>query len=97
MRRSKALQLLRQQRKELSEHYHVKTLSLFGSVARDEASPESDIDILVEFNQPVGLFHFIDLHHRLEDVLGCKVDLGTPRSLKPYMKEKVMQEAIRVT
>jgi len=97
MRRRKALQLLRQKRKELSEHYHVKSLSLFGSVARDDARPDSDVDILVEFSQPVGLLHFIELQQCLEDVLGCKVDLGTPRSLKPYIKEQVLQEAIRVT
>jgi predicted nucleotidyltransferase len=97
MRRNKALHVLRQQRDELSERYHVKSLSLFGSVARDEASPDSDVDILVEFNQPVGLFHFIDLQHRLEDMLGCKVDLGTPGSLKPYNKEQILRESIRVT
>jgi predicted nucleotidyltransferase len=97
MKRSQAVHLLRQQRKELSEHYYVKSLSLFGSVARDDARPDSDIDILVEFSQPVGLFHFIELKQRLEDILGCKVDIGTLRSLKPYIKEQVLQEAIRVT
>ena len=66
-------------------------------MARDEARPGSDIDILVEFNQSVELFHSIELQQRLEDILGLKVDLGTPRSLKPYLKEQVMQEAILVT
>ena len=97
MKRSQALQLLRGQQKELSEHYHVAALSIFGSVARDEAHPDSDIDILVEFSQPVGLFHFIDLKQYLEKLLGCKVDLGTPRSLKPYIKEEILEEAVRVT
>lgn len=97
MKRSQALQLLRGQQKELSEHYHVAVLSIFGSVARDEAHPDSDIDILVEFSQPVGLFHFIDLKQYLEKLLGCKVDLGTPRSLKPYIKEAILEEAVRVT
>ena len=97
MKRSQAVHLLRQHRNELSEYYHVTSLFLFGSVARDEARPDSDIDILVEFNHPVGLFHFIELQQRLEDILGCKVDLGTPRSLKPYIKEHVLEEAILVT
>jgi hypothetical protein len=66
-------------------------------VARDEARPGSDIDILVEFNQWIGLFHSIELQQHLEDILGCKVDLGSPRSLKLYLKEQVMQEAILVT
>jgi len=97
MKRNQAVHILQQQRKELSEVYYVKSLSLFGSVARDEAQPDSDIDILVEFRQPVGLFHFIALQQRLEELLGCKVDLGTPRSLKPSIKKEVLQEAVRVT
>lgn len=97
MKRSQVLQILLQQRKELTERYHVASLFLFGSVARDEASPDSDIDILVEFSQPVGLFHFIELKQRLEELLGCEVDLGTPRSLKPYLKEQILKEAVRVT
>ncbi len=97
MKRSEAIHLLKQQQKELSEHYHVASLSVFGSVARDEARLDSDIDILVKFSQPVGLFHFIDLQQHLEDILKCKVDLGTYRSIKPSIKEQVLQEAIRVT
>ena len=97
MKRSQAVHLLRQKRKELSEQYPIKSLSLFGSVARDEARPDSDIDILVEFNHPVGLFQFITLQQRLEEILGCEVDLGTLRSLKPYIKQQVLQEAVRVT
>jgi hypothetical protein len=97
MKRKQAIDLLRQKRTELSGRYHVASLTLFGSVARNEARQDSDVDILVEFSQPVGLFHFIELQQRLEEILGCKVDLGTPRSLKPYVKDRVMHEAIRVT
>ena len=97
MRRIQAINLLQQKKTELSERYHVASLTLFGSVARDEAQLDSDVDILVEFNHPVGLFHFIELQQHLEEILGCKVDLGTPRSLKPYIKDRVMHEAIRVT
>ena len=66
-------------------------------MARDEARLDSDVDILVEFSEPVGLFLFIELKQYLEEILGCKVDLGTPRSLKPYLKDRVMDEAIHVT
>lgn len=97
MERKQAIDLLRQKQTELSERYHVTSLTLFGSVARDEARLDSDVDILVEFSRPVGLFHFIELQQRLEEILGCKVDLGTPRSLKPYVADRVMHEAIRVT
>ena len=95
MKCSQVLELLRAHRTEIAIH-GVKSLALFGSVARDEAGPESDIDLLVEFSRPVGLFQFIDLKQYLEGLLGCPVDLGTPNSLKPRLKDHVIQEAIYV-
>ena len=68
---------------------------LFGSVARDEAQAESDVDLLVEFGRPVGLFTFIRLKRYLEEIFDTSVDLGTPDSLKPYLQEPVTKEAIR--
>jgi len=97
MKRNDALRILRKERQELVDHYNISALSIFGSVARDEARQDSDVDILVEFSQPIGLFQFIELQQKLEYILGCKVDLGTPRSLKPRIKDQVLQEAIRVT
>lgn len=96
MKKRDVMRILKKQRKELEEYFNVASLSLFGSVARDEASADSDVDLLVEFNMPVGLFQFIELQQRLEELLGCKVDLGTSRSLKPRIKDQVLQEAIRV-
>ena len=96
MKKSEVIRILKEQRKELEEHFNVASLSLFGSVARDEASADSDVDLLVEFSKPVGLFQFIELQQRLEELLDSKVDLGTPRSLKPRIKDQVLQEATRV-
>lgn len=96
MKRDNVIRLLHQEIQDLTSRYNISALSVFGSVARDEARADSDVDILVEFNQPVGLFQFIELQQRLEAVLGCKVDLGTLRSLKPRIKEQVLEEAIRV-
>lgn len=96
MKRSEVLRILREQYKELSERYSIASLSLFGSMAKDEARADSDVDLLVEFSRPVGLFQFIELQQRLEALLGRKVDLGTPRSLKPRIKEHVLREAILV-
>ena len=96
MKRNDVLHTLRTHQAEFTGQYHVKSLSLFGSVARDEAGPESDVDQLVEFSQPVGLFQFIEFQQRLETLLGCRVDLGTLRSLKSPIKGNVLQEAIRV-
>lgn len=97
MKRDDVLQILQRERKGLMERYPISALSVFGSVARDEAREDSDVDILVEFSRPVGLFQFIELQQTLEALLGSKVDLGTRRSLKPQIKEQVLQEAIRVT
>jgi len=83
-------------RDEIAE-FGVKSLALFGSVARDEAQSGSDVDILVEFDRPVGLFEFIDLKNYLEKLLGSRVDLGTPASLKPRLRERVLKEAVYVT
>lgn len=96
MKKSEVIRILKRQRKELEEHFNVSSLSLFGSVARDEANADSDVDLLVEFSKPVGLFQFIELQQRLEELLDSKVDLGTSRSLKPRIKDQVLQEAIRV-
>ena len=96
MKKSEVIRILNGQRKELQERFNISSLSLFGSVARDEASADSDVDLLVEFSKPVGLFQFIELQQRLEELLDCKVDLGTTRSLKPRIKDQVLQEAIRV-
>lgn len=97
MKQDILIQILKQKKAELTSRFGVKSLLLFGSVARDEATPTSDIDLLVEFDRPVGYFGLFALQDYLEKLLGCPVDLGTPDSLKPYIKERVMGELIRVT
>ncbi len=96
MQREDVIRILKEQQKTLAERYNVERLSLFGSVARGEARDDSDVDLLVEFSRPVGLLQFIELQQWLEALLGCKVDLGTPRSLKTAIKDQVLREAIRV-
>ena len=97
MKQEVVLQTLKQKNAELITKFGVKSLQLFGSVARDDATSTSDVDLLVEFNRPVGYFGLFALQDYLEKLLGCPVDLGTPDSLKPYIKERVMGELIRVT
>jgi predicted nucleotidyltransferase len=96
MKREEVVSILRQQQKELVERYHIVYLSLFGSVARDEARSDGGVGILVKFAQPTALFQFIDLKKRLEALLGCKVDIGKPQSIRPHLKTRILQEAIRV-
>ena len=96
MNREDVTQTLREHRTELAQKYGVRTLSLFGSVARDEAGAASDVDLLVEFDRPVGYFGLLTLQDYLESLLGCNVDLGTPGSLKPRIRELVLGECVRV-
>jgi predicted nucleotidyltransferase len=89
-------ELLRKNRAALDE-LGVRSLAVFGSVARGEASPDSDIDMLVEFDQPVGLFEFVRLKRILEQILGCNIDLVTPDALRASMKDGILEEAVDVT
>jgi hypothetical protein len=94
--RGQVINILKGQQDFLARRYAVRSLALFGSVARDDATPNSDIDILVEFSRPVGLFGLFELQDYLEALLGCKVDLGTVESLKPRIKERVLAERVYV-
>ena len=94
MRKQEALSVLANHQSTLKT-FGVKSLMVFGSVARDEARTDSDVDLLVEFDCPVGLFTFVRLKRYLEEILDSSVDLGTPDSLKPYLREPVFREAIR--
>lgn len=76
-------------------HFHVQSLALFGSVARGEATSESDVDLLVEFSEPVGLLEFVRLRRHLEVALGVRVDLATPSALRADMRSRILAEAIR--
>ncbi len=96
MTRQKAVEILSRNKASLSD-FHVNALFIFGSVARDEAGPDSDIDILVEFSEDarVGLFEFSRLQMFLSEILGCQADLTTPDTLHPLLKEEIMGELVR--
>ena len=70
----------------------VRRLGVFGSVARGEAGPDSDVDVLVEFDSVPDLFEFAALRDRLAEILGCPVDLTTPQALKPRLRARVLDE-----
>ena len=72
--------------------YHVATISLFGSLARNEATEASDIDMLVSFSRPVSLLQMVSLERELTEVLGRKVDLLTEASLSPYLRDQILKE-----
>ena len=84
---------LKKNRAILKEKFKVKKLGIFGSYARGESSEKSDIDILVEFYEPIG-WEFFDLKDFLEDQLSIGVDLVTIKALKPQLKDSILKEVI---
>jgi len=87
--------IINKHRQELEERFKVKSIAIFGSYVRGEQSPQSDIDILVEFKEPVG-FLFIHLADFLEEILETKVDLLTPEAIKPNRRKYIMEELVYV-
>ncbi|MBC7971589.1 MAG: nucleotidyltransferase family protein [Verrucomicrobia bacterium] len=95
MKRDEVLSLVAAHQAELKQ-LGVKSLDLFGSVARDEARPESDVDFLIEFAIEAGFFDLFRVQHYLEALLERGVDLGTQDALREDLREPVSRELIRV-
>lgn len=83
-------------RTALIEEFKISSLSLFGSYVRDEQTPQSDLDILVEFYEVIDLFEFIRLENFLSEILNCKVDLVMKDTLKPRIKESILNQAVEL-
>lgn len=96
MRRTELLAWLQKYDRELRQ-YGIKSIAIFGSVARDEATSTSDIDLLVEFDGVVTFDRYMDLKFFLEDNLGRSVDLVSAKMLKPQIRENVLREAIHAS
>jgi predicted nucleotidyltransferase len=94
MRRDEALRIVADHREQVAK-FGVDSLAIFGSVARDEAGPNSDVDVLVEFREPVGYFRLFDLEEFLTEIFHRPVDLFTPGSLPPRVQAEVLREAVR--
>jgi predicted nucleotidyltransferase len=92
---SEIKQFLQQLKPELSSRFHVQSLGLFGSVVRDDFSPTSDIDIIVDFDQPIGI-EFVDLAQYIEQRLQKKVDLVSRRGVKDKYFKAIEQEIVYV-
>lgn len=95
IKRDEIEKCLKEQQVKLA-NFNVKTLSLFGSVARDEAGPESDVDLLVEFNGITTFDRYMKLKMFLEDLLGRRVDLVTRKGIRPQIAPSIEREARRV-
>lgn len=96
MDKNAVLDALKQSRDKLSP-YHVSALYLFGSAVRGDAGPDSDIDIIVDFEPgaSIGLFGFTRLQRTLSEIIGRPVDLVTRDALHKRLRERILKEAIR--
>ena len=91
---TRALVKHRQQILDLVAQYHASNVRIFGSVARGEARPDSDIDILVDFGPNTGLFSIVALQESLSKLLHFPIDLGDPKSLKPHVQPSVAKDQL---
>ncbi|MDE2665395.1 MAG: nucleotidyltransferase family protein [Acidobacteriota bacterium] len=96
MTRDEVLKVLRAHKATLSQRFGVTDLVLFGSVARDQASEDSDIDILVRFDGPATSKGYFGTQFYLEDLLGRSVDLVTHKALRAELRPYVEREAVHV-
>jgi uncharacterized protein len=87
---------LKQELPQLSRHYHVSFLGIFGSYVHHMQNKNSDLDILVEFSETPGLLKFIELENHLSDLLGLKVDLVMKQSLKPGIGKRILKDLVPV-
>jgi uncharacterized protein len=86
------IKILRQHFPEIKKKYSVSYLGIFGSYVRGEQTSESDLDLLVEFEEKPGLFEYIELEDYLSDLLGVKVDLVMKSALKPNIGKRILNE-----
>ena len=77
----------------LCNSYHVRTLRVFGSVARGEENEKSDIDLIATFSKPISLLQMVKLERELSILVGRKVDLLTTKSLSPYLRSRILKGA----
>ena len=86
--------IARQKISDFCRRHHIRKLAFFGSVLREDFKPESDVDVLVEFEQGhVPGLAFFSMERELSEILNHKVDLNTPQFLSPYFRDQVLAEA----
>jgi len=85
-------EIIEKHKQEISEKYHISEIGIFGSYTRGEQEADSDIDILVSFDKPIGFIKFMRLESYLSELLGKKVDLVTKDSLKPHIGSVILKE-----
>jgi len=89
-------QTLAEHKLEIKKKFKVKSIGIFGSYVRNEQKKRSDVDVLVEFVEPVGMFDFLDLEEYLQNIFQLKVELVSKKALKPKIGEYILKEVIYI-
>ena len=76
--------------------FGIRQIRIFGSFAKGEEKPHSDIDIIVDISKPIGIYQFIGLKQDLETSLSRKIDLFKPNTIEPLLKDKILAEAVTI-
>lgn len=87
-------QILSERKSWLCETYHITELGVFGSYARGEQTQESDVDVLIDYEEAPTLFELVNLRDLLRDLTGIPVDVVTKNGLKPRIRDRVLSEVI---
>ena len=87
-------EIIRQHKEILEKKFKVKKIGVFGSYDRGEENKKSDLDVLVEFKKPVGIFAFMNLEEYLEKQIGIKIDLVSKGALKTHIGKRILKEVI---
>ncbi|HAX62134.1 MAG TPA: hypothetical protein DCX95_06255 [Elusimicrobia bacterium] len=86
--------IIQKHKDELRKKYKVQETGIFGSYVRDDQTPTSDVDILVEFSEPISLLDRASLLNYLKELLGINVDLVRKRQVRPELKESILREVV---
>ncbi|HOM58180.1 MAG TPA: nucleotidyltransferase family protein [Candidatus Latescibacteria bacterium] len=93
---SEITERLRREMPALKNQYRVRSLSVFGSYARGRQTRRSDVDVLVEFEEPPGLLEFVRLQNHLRDTIGVKVDLVSKGALRGKIGAHILSETVPI-
>ena len=96
MNLSQLIQQKRRQVLEIAQGHGARNVRIFGSVARGETTETSDLDLLIEMAPERTLLDIVAIKQDLEELLGCKVDVLTEAAISPYLRDKVLHEAVRL-
>ena len=95
MNRQQALETLTKHKPELVKRFDITRLAIFGSTVRNEAKPDSDIDIIVDFDSPATSKQYFGMHFYVEDLLATPVDLVTVKAMRPELRPFIEKVGIR--